>query len=207
MRLVKITLWALAAQCFTQIAFAQDRLPTIPKDQYTPEQAQAAQEFLKARKVEPFGPFEPLMHSPEMMSNARSMGDHLRYHSAIGNTLSEFTILLVAREWSQDYEWYVHAPFALKAGVKKDVVEAIREGRLPSNLSEDESMIYAFATEVLHNKQVSDVTYGKVEARFGKKGVVDLTGILGYYTLLGMEMNVARYALPPDGKKLPRLPD
>src|SRR5947208_5522082 len=89
---------------------AQQRLPTIPPEQYTAEQKKAAEEFLAAHKVPVFGPFEPMMHSPEVMSIARSTGDYLRYHSAVGNTLSELVILVTAREWSQDYEWFVHQP-------------------------------------------------------------------------------------------------
>ena len=85
-------------------ALAQQRLPSIPPEQYTDEQKKAAEEFLAARKVPVFGPFEPMMHSPQVMSIARSTGDYLRYHSAIGNTLSELVILVTAREWSQDYE-------------------------------------------------------------------------------------------------------
>src|SRR4051794_14039508 len=94
----------------TTAAMAQERLPTIPPDQYRAEQKAAAEEFLAARKVPVFGPFEPLMYSPDVMSQARAMGDYLRYKSRIGTTLSELVILVTAREWTQDYEWYVHAP-------------------------------------------------------------------------------------------------
>jgi 4-carboxymuconolactone decarboxylase len=76
---------------------AQQRLPTIAPEQYTADQKKAAEEFLAARNVLVFGPFERMMHSPEIMSTARSMGDYLRYHSAIGNTLSEVVILITAR--------------------------------------------------------------------------------------------------------------
>src|SRR5215510_14729961 len=121
---------------------AQQRLPTIPADQYTAEQKKAAEEFLAARKVPVFGPFEPMMHSPEVMNLARSKGDYLRYHSSVGNTLSELIILITAREWSQDYEWYVHYPIALKAGVGKDVADAIADGRRPATMSPDEEIVY-----------------------------------------------------------------
>jgi hypothetical protein len=97
---------------------AQDRLPPIPPEKYDDAQKKAAAEFLAVRKVPVFGPFEILMHSPELMNAARAMGDHLRFKSAIGNTLSELVILITAREWTQDYEWHVHAPIALKAGIK-----------------------------------------------------------------------------------------
>jgi 4-carboxymuconolactone decarboxylase len=172
---------------------AQQRLPTISPEQYTAEQKKAAEEFLAARKVPVFGPFEPMMHSPEVMSMARAMGDYLRYHSAIGNTLSELVVLITAREWSQDYEWYVHYPIALKAGIAKDIADAIADGRRPAGMSTDEEIVYDFTTELQKNKRVSDPTFNRAEQRFGKKGVVDMTGISGYYTFLAMQLNMARY--------------
>src|SRR5215217_7885468 len=140
-------------------AFTQQRLPTIPPEQYTAEQKKAADDFMAARKVPVFGPFEPMMHSPEVMSIARSTGDYLRYHSAIGNTLSELVILVTAREWSQDYEWYVHYPIALKAGVAKEIADAIADGRRPTGMSADEEIVYDFTTELQKNKRVSDPTF------------------------------------------------
>ncbi|MES2071718.1 MAG: carboxymuconolactone decarboxylase family protein [Pseudomonadota bacterium] len=191
----------------TSTAFAQARLPTIAPEKYTEEQKKAAEEFLVTRKVPVFGPFEPLMHSPQVMSQARAMGDYLRYNSAIGNTLSELAILVTAREWTQDYEWYVHYPIALKMGIKKDIADAIADGKRPSGMSEDEEIVYDFSTELHKNKRVSDATFARADKRFGKKGVVDLTGINAYYTLLAMQLNAARYPLPKDGKPLPRFPE
>ena len=188
-------------------ARAQDRLPTIPPANYDADQKKAAEEFLAARKVPVFGPFEPLMYSPQLMSQARSMGDYLRYNSAIGNTLSELVILVTARAFTQDYEWYVHAPIALKAGIAKEKVDAIADGRRPTGMSEDEETVYDFATELNRDKRVSDATYARAEKRFGKKGVVDIGGICGYYTFLAIELNMARYAIPADGKKLARFPE
>ena len=197
---------ALASAIATS-AHAAERLPTIPPAQYTDEQRRAAEEFVAARKVPVFGPFEPLMHSPQVMSQARSMGDYLRYHSAIGNTLSELAILVTAREWSQDYEWYVHQPIALKAGIKPEITAAIADGRRPAGMSDDEEIVYDFSTELHRNKRVSDLTFERAEKRFGKKGIVDLTGINAYYALLAMQLNVAQYALPQGGKKLVRFPE
>jgi 4-carboxymuconolactone decarboxylase len=196
-----------AAAAFAMSAGAQaQRLPTIPPASYTPEQQQAAADFQAARKAAVFGPFEPLMHSPQMMTQARAMGDYLRYKPAIGTVLSELAILVTAREWTQDYEWYVHHPIALKQGIKPAVADAIAEGRRPEGMSEDEDIVYSFAVELLRNKQVSDASFARAEKRFGKQGVVDLTGICGYYTLLAMELNVAQYDIPKDGKRLPRFP-
>ena len=184
-----------------------DRLPTIAPSQYDAAQKQAAADFLAARKTPVFGPFEPLMHSPEVMSQARAMGDYLRYKSAIGTTLSELVILITARAWSQDYELSVHYPIALKAGIAASVADAIVDGRRPAGMGADEAMVYDFANELITTRRVSDPTFAQVEARFGRKGAVDLTAIVGYYTLLAMEMNMARYRSPPDAMRFPRFPE
>jgi 4-carboxymuconolactone decarboxylase len=187
-------------------ALAEERLPTIPPSQYTPAQREAADAYLAARKVPMSGPFEPMLYSPEMMTRTRAMGDYLRYKSGIGNTLSEFVILITAREWSQDYEWSIHAPIAAKAGIAPAVIAAIRDGRRPTSMSEDETTLYDFVTELLRDKRVSDPTFDRAAKRFGRPAVVDLVGIVGYYALNAMVLNVARFKAP-DGTVLPRFPE
>ncbi|HEX3837999.1 MAG TPA: carboxymuconolactone decarboxylase family protein [Steroidobacteraceae bacterium] len=187
-------------------ARAQERLPTISPAQYTEEQERAAADFEAARKVPVFGPFEPLMYSPQVMSTARAMGDYLRYKSAIGNTLSELVILMTAREWRQDYEWSLHYPLALKAGIRKQVADDIAVGRRPAAMSPDEETVFDFTRELLRKKHVSDATFGRAKSRLGMKAVVDMTGIIGYYTFLAMQLNVAQYPAATGGKRLPRLP-
>lgn len=201
------TLLALALIVSPLAARAAERLPTIPPSQYTPEQKQAAEAFEATRKTPVFGPFEPLMYSPEVMTLARAMGDYLRYKPKIGTTRSELVILITARRWTQDYEWYVHAPIARKVGIAEPVIAAIRDGRRPEGMSADETLVYDFTNELQENKRVSDTTFAKAEQRFGKDGVVDLAAVSGYYTFLAMELNMARYPLPKDGTPLPRLPE
>lgn len=189
------------------LASAAERLPTIPPSQYSEEQREAAAEFEAARKGPVFGPFEPLMYSPKLMSQTRALGDYLRFKSAIGNTLSELAILVTARAWGQDYEWTYHKPIAIKVGIKPEIVEAIEDGRLPVGMSDEEDAVYQFSTELHHNKRVSDATFARVEKRWGKKGVLDLTGINAYYTLLAMQLNVARYPAVKGEIGLKRFPD
>jgi 4-carboxymuconolactone decarboxylase len=184
-------------------AIAEERLPTIDPNQYNDDQKKAAEAFMAARHVPVFGPFEPLMYSPDVMTNARSMGDYLRYHSVLGNVLSEFVILVTARQWSQDYEWYVHAPLALKAGIAPEKVEAIKLGKRPERMTDDEAMLYDFSMELHQTQHVSSQLFQRVEKRFGKRGIVDLTAISGYYVFLAMQLNVAEYPIPSDGNKLP----
>ena len=203
---VAIAMLSTIAAVAAVAAQAEERLPTIPPAQYTEEQKQAAADFESARKVPVFGPFEPLMYSPQLMSTARAMGDYLRYKSAIGNTLSELVILITAREWTQDYEWSLHYPIALKAGIRKEIADDIAEGRRPTAMSPDEETVFDFTSELLRRKQVSDATFERAKSRLGMKGVVDMTGIAGYYTFLAMQLNVAQYPAAKDANKLPRLP-
>ena len=207
MKSIYVSIFSLSTVLFSSALFAQTRLPDIPLDQYTAEQKAAAQEFEKARKKAPWGPFAMLMYSPQLMNNARAMGDYLRYNSAFDSRLSEFAILITAREWHQDYEWHIHYPIAIKEGLKPDIANAIKEGRRPDGMSEDESIVYDFTIELQRNKRVSETTFNKTEKRFGKKGAVDLAGIAGYYTFLAMEMNMARHPVPAGGERLPRFPD
>ena len=173
-------------------AMSQERMPPIPAEKYTEAQKRAADEFLATRKAPVFGPFIPLIRSPEVMLRAKAMGDYLRYKSVLSPRLSEFAILITAREWTQQFEWSVHSAIALKAGVSPETVKALAEGRRPAGLSEEETAIYDFCTELHHNKSVSDPTYARVLAKFGEQGVIDLVGINGYYTLLSMVMNISR---------------
>ena len=188
------------------VARAQDRLPVISPAQYTEEQKQAATDFVAARKVPIFGPFEPLMYSPRLLSTARAMGDYLRYRSAIGNTLSELVILMTAHECRQDYEWSLHYPIALKAGIRKEVADDIAAGRRPSKMGPDEQTVFDFTSELLRTKQVSDATFERAKSRLGRRGVVDMTGIVGYYTLLALQLNVAQSSVAGDATKPSRMP-
>lgn len=193
------------AACIPHVA--AQRLPAIDPDDYSEEQMQAAADFEAARNRPVSGPFILMMHSPAVMSRARAFGDYLRYNSAIGNTLSELVILITAREWTQDYEWYAHYPIALEVGIDREIADAIAEGRRPAGMSEDEEIVYDFSIELHRNRRVSDVTFQRALERFGSKGVIDLTGINGYYTFLAMQMNMARFPVPEGAARLPRFPD
>lgn len=148
-----------------------------------------------------------MMHSPQAMTLARMMGEHFRYQSAIGRRLTELAILVVARDWSQAFEWQAHYPLALEEGLARAHADAIGDGRRPVGLSEAEAAIYDFVVELLRHRRVADETFARVKALFGEQGVVDLTGIVGYYSFLAMQLNVARFPVDRDGPQLPLFPD
>lgn len=173
-----------------------DRMPEIPPDKLTEAQKKAADEFAAGRGVPVFGPFIPLLRSPEVMLRAKAMGDYLRYKSVLPPKLNEFAILITARQWTQQYEWAVHYPIAVKAGLSAEIAKAVLEGRRPQSMPEDEEIIYEFCTELHRNQSVSDPTYARALAKFGEQGVIDLVGVNGYYTFLAMVLNTARTPVP-----------
>lgn len=177
-------------------ATAQDRMPPIPPDKLTAEQKKAIEEFRAARGSNPGGPFAPLLRSPEVMNRARAMGDYLRFKSVLPPRLSEFVILITAREWAQNYEWNAHHALAMKGGLNPEIAKAVAEGRRPDRMAEDEEIIYNFCTELQRNRSVSDATYARMVSKFGEQGVIDSVGLVGYYTLIAMTLNTARTPLP-----------
>jgi len=173
-----------------------DRMPPIPMDQMTEAQKKAAEEVIAGPRKALVGPFNPLLRSPEFMSRLQRVGEYLRFNTKLGSNISEFIILLTARQWTQQFEWDSHQDLALKAGIKPETIKAIGEGRRPGTMTPDEEMVYEFCTELRLHQSVCDASYAQIASRFGEQGVIDIVGLCGYYTLLGMVMNVARTPLP-----------
>jgi 4-carboxymuconolactone decarboxylase len=178
-------------------------MPPVPRTQWTAAQQKAAADFATMRGQEVFGPFAVMLRSPEVMLRAAAMGDYMRYRTSLPRALNELIILLTARHWSQQFEWYVHQPMALKAGLSPLIVAAVSKGRRPEAMSSDEAIVYEFSTELLRLQNVSDTTYDKAVARFGEHGVIDMIGVAGYYSFLSMMMNTARTAVPADSEVPP----
>jgi 4-carboxymuconolactone decarboxylase len=173
-----------------------DRLRPIPPAEMTEAQRHAAQCVIEGPRGALYGPFVPLLRSPELLENAQRMGEYLRYRSAIGVRLSELAILVTARQWNQGVEWAIHAPIAAQVGVPPGVINAIARRERPEGMLVDESVVHDFCIELHQNKEVSDRTYADAVALFGEQGVVDLMGLNGYYTFLAMVMNTARTEIP-----------
>jgi 4-carboxymuconolactone decarboxylase len=191
-------------------AWAQDRMPPIPADKLTPAQKKSV-ELLAATPRGAGGgggPFVPLLRSPELMNRLQAVGEYLRFNNTLPQKLVEMTILMTARQWTQQYEWNAHHPLALKAGLKPEVALAIAAGRHPEGMADDEDMVYNFVAELLQNKSVSDPSYARVLAKFGEQGVIDTTGVVGYYSTLAGILNVARAPSQPESTapKLPLFP-
>ena len=187
---------------------ADDRMPPIPLETYTVAQKQAVRELAMERQRPVVGPFVPLLRSPDLMLATKAMGDYLRLKTVLPARIAELTVLVVCREWTQQVEWQMHFPLAIQAGLRRDIAEAIADGRRPSQMAPDEQAAYDLSIEVLRNKRVSDDTYRRAVAAFGEQGVVELLSVNGYYVLLATVMNGARTApANPPLEPLRRFPD
>jgi 4-carboxymuconolactone decarboxylase len=155
----------------------------------------------RGKSITPRGPFAAWMHAPEFGELAQALGAHARYQTALPPRLSEFAILCTARLWRAQYEWFAHAPMAEKAGVKPKTILDLRAGRKPAGAPKDERALYDFVQELYKTRRVSDRTYKRVHAFLGDAAMVELCGILGYYTLISMTLNVF-HMLPPASEKL-----
>jgi 4-carboxymuconolactone decarboxylase len=154
----------------------------------------------RGQSITPRGPFAVWLHAPEFGHLAQALGGHCRYKTALPPRLSEFAILCTARLWRAQYEWFAHAPIAEKAGVTPKTIQDLRTGRTPKSAPNDERAIYDFIQELYKTRRVSERTYKRVHAFFGDGATVELVGILGYYAMISMTLNVFHMMPPKDGK-------
>lgn len=171
-----------------------DRFKPLKYDEMTPAQKTMIDHLLSGeRRNNLGGPFNILLRSPEMGDLAQQFGASMRFHAELPARARETVIIVVARYWGAQFEWSAHKRAALGAGVSPAIVEAIENGKLPSGMDGDVATAYNFITELLRTKQVSDAAFGAAKARFGEKGVVDIIGLSGWYSMVSMALNVDRY--------------
>ena len=153
------------------------------------------------------GPFAVMLRSPELLGLAQRVGEYLRFRCPLDKRIIELVTCMTARHLTQQFEWFAHSKQALEAGLKAETVKAIAECRRPQSLAPDETIAYELVSELLATKGVSDATYERAVSKYGEHGIVDIVGMVGYYQLIGLQMNVARTRVP-DGKPepLPRFP-
>ncbi len=181
------------------------RLAVLTEDQLNDNQRAllaALRSGPRGASITPRGPFAVWMHAPQFGQLAQALGGHCRYRTQLPPRLSEFAILCTARAWRAQYEWYAHAPMAERAGVKPKTIADLRAGREPKSAPKDERAIYAFVQELYKSKRVSERSYKRVHSQLGDAAMVELVGILGYYSMISMTLNVFAM-LPPADTKLP----
>jgi len=183
-----------------------ERMPALPMEAMNEAQKAGAQALIDGPRGAVFGPFIPLLRSPELMNRMQKVGEYIRYQSALDTRINEFVMLIVSRQWTQQFEWCMHYPLALKAGVKQEVLDALAEGCRPRGMAADEEVAYDFCDELARTHGVSDSTYQRAVDSFGETGVLDLLGLIGYFGTVSMIMNVARTPPMADTTSTPLAP-
>jgi 4-carboxymuconolactone decarboxylase len=177
------------------------RLPALSEETLDGEQRALLESMRsgpRGGRVQLRGPFGVYMLAPKYGELTQQLGAHVRFNTAVEPRLSEFAILCTARIWRAQYEWHAHAPIAEKAGVKPETIRDLKAGRPPKKAAKDERAIYDFVQELHKRRRVSDRNYKRVQAVLGDRGIVELVGILGYYTGVSMILNVFNVPLPDD---------
>jgi 4-carboxymuconolactone decarboxylase len=207
---------AFALLMGANMSHAADRFQIIPPDQMNAEQKKLFEAIVggprsqnyggdAVNRVQRGGPFNTWMRSPELGMRLQAVGEFVRFKTSIPQRLNELAILITAREWTSQYEWYAHHILAMKAGLDPTIAEDIAAGKRPATMKEDEAAVYDFCIQLHRSKKVDDANFQRVKALFGEQGVVDLIGVSGYYTAVSMTLNVAQVPVP-DGKPLPLKP-
>src|SRR6187549_2862438 len=184
-----------------------DRFKPLTYAEMTAAQKKMFEGLISGERRGAAGPFNVLLRSPEMGDLAQQFGASMRFHSSMPPKLNELAIIITARHWTSQYEWYAHRRAAANNGLSEPIIQAIATGKRPTGMNADEETVYNFCTELLTTKQVSDKTFEATKAKFGERGVVDLIGVTGYYQLVSMLLNTDKYPLPdgvqPELKPLP----
>ena len=187
----------IASTTMTNELDAQNRMPPIPESEWSEAQRAAVAAFSAVRGPLS-GPWHAILRSPDMLNPARSLSDYLRFNSSLPPRLSEFVILITAREWTAQYEWYAHHPLAMRGGLRPEIAAALAEGRRPEGMAADEAAVHDFCVELHRNRSVSDATYARALEQVGEQGIIDMIGLSGWYTLVSMVLNTTRLPVPPD---------
>jgi 4-carboxymuconolactone decarboxylase len=191
---------AAAAMAAEMPALRGDRFKPLTVEEMTPEQKALADNILSGPRGGLNGPFNVMLRSPDLGDRLQKVGEYVRFKTSIPPQLNEMAILITARHWTAQYEWYAHHALALKAGLNPAVIDDIAAGKRPAAMQPDEEIVYNFCHDLLDTKQVSDATFNAVKGKFGERGVVDLIGLMGYYHTVSMLLNVDRYPLPAGAK-------
>ena len=184
------------------VALTGERMAPIAPDRMTEAQKKVANDIMSGPRGGMRGPFNAWLRSPELADRLQKVGEYLRFHTSLDKRVNEMAIIMTAQAWGSQYEWYAHAPLALKAGLDPSIVAAIGAGRKPETMKDDEAIVWEFTTQLRRDHAVDDEIYGKAVEKFGEQGVMDLIAVNGYYDVVSMTLNVAR-VMPPEGEDIP----
>ena len=206
--LISLTIEAAAGAWLAAIAMGphamsrEPRFPQLTMEQLNDKQRPLGEAIMKVSSVGLGGPYNLMLRSPVLGQRMFDMFHYLRWETSVPLKLNEFAILIIARQWRSQVEWFAHAPLAIKAGLSPDIVAELKTSKRPSNMPPEESAVYDFVTELTTGHEVSDETFNRAKALLGEQQIVDLTAVAGSYITAAMILAMSETGVPP-GKEAP----
>jgi 4-carboxymuconolactone decarboxylase len=189
----------LAAAMFAQPATSKEpRFPQVTMDQLDEKQKPLGEQIMKVSSVGLGGPYNLLLRSPVLGQRLFDLFYYLRWQTSVPTKLNEFAILVIARQWRSQVEWFAHAPIAAKAGLSPDIIAELKTSKRPSGMAEDEAVVYDFVTELTTTQKIFDETFARARKVFNDQQIVDLTSVAGNYVMVAMVLAMAEQSVPPD---------
>jgi len=180
-----------------------ERLPMPPAEAMSAAQRAAADALVAGPRKGVYGPFLPLLRTPQLLDRVAALGEQLRFHSSLETRVRELVTCAAARHTTNQFEWLMHAPLAIKAGVAESAIAALHAGARPKGLAADEEIALDFAHELLRTHGVSEPTYAAALTHFGETGVVELASLVGYFVMVCWIMNAAHTPAQPGAQGAP----
>ena len=182
----------------TRAVSKEPRFPQLTMDQLNAQQKPLGEQIMKVSSVGLGGPYNMLLRSPVLGQRMFDLFHYLRWETSVPLKLNEFAILIIARQWRSQVEWFAHAPLAIKAGLSPDIVAELKASKRPSNMPPEEAAVYDFVTELTTKHAVSDETFARARRSFSDQQIVDLTMVAGNYVATAMLLAMAEQSVPPD---------
>jgi 4-carboxymuconolactone decarboxylase len=194
--------WFAATMFAPPATGKEPRFAQLTMDQLNEAQKSLGEQIMKVSSVGLGGPYNPIIRSPVLGQRLYDLFYYLRWQTSVPTKLNEFAILIIGRQWRSQVEWFAHAPLAAKAGLSADIIAELKASKRPSNMAEDEALVYDFVTELTTTQKVSDDTYARAKKVFNDQQIVDLTAVAGNYVMVAMLLAMAEETTPP-GKEPP----
>ncbi len=174
------------------------RIPLPTPDTMTDDQKRVYERIVSGPRGRLVGPLRAALHSPELAERWQALGALLRFGTSLAPRVSELAIVVTARRWNSQIEWHIHAQAARAAGISDAALDAIRARETPVFDNPDDAVVYEFARQIQETGQVEPDLYAQAVARWDAVGVVELTAVIGYYTMVSMTLNAHEIPMPDD---------
>jgi 4-carboxymuconolactone decarboxylase len=197
--------WLASGASHAPATAKEPRFPQLTLEELNEQQRPLGEKIMKISSVGIGGPYNPLLRSPVLASRMYDLLEYLRWNSSLPPRLSELAILIQARLWRSQVEWYAHYPLALKAGLSEQVAADLKANKRPTGMKPDEEAAYDLCMDLSTKHEVSDEVFNRAKQVLGEQQVVDLIGISGTYITVAMILSAAEAGVPA-GKELPFKP-